>query len=67
MGVHLGTLIYVTNDVSTLYNGVSVSRGVVANNSAGAGDWSALPRERLAIEPRKVSRTANVYAVFSIE
>jgi uncharacterized protein YggE len=64
MGVHLGSLIYVTNEVST--NRIFTSVGV-ANNSAGGGDWSTVPRERLAIEPRKVSRAATVYAVFEIE
>jgi hypothetical protein len=68
MSVHLGALIYVTNEVSTLYNGLSVSRGVVANNSAGFADKRKEElREPLAIEPRKVGRTASVYAVFAIE
>jgi hypothetical protein len=64
MGVHLGALIYVGNDFSTAR--ISSTMGV-ANFSGNSGDWSTLPRERLAIEPRKVSRMATVYAVFSIE
>jgi hypothetical protein len=67
MGVKLGTLIYVTNEVSIPYSVFGASRGVVANNSAGGGEYMALPREQLAIEPRKVSRIATVYAVFAIE
>jgi uncharacterized protein YggE len=62
MGVHLGTLIYVTNQIS-----VSPSYQMAfANNSAGlrAQTSAASP---LAIEPRKVSREATVYAVFAIE
>jgi uncharacterized protein YggE len=64
MSVHLGALIYVTNHISAPQ--VTYER-VFANNSAGSGDYMALPRERLAIEPRKVSREATVYAVFAIE
>jgi uncharacterized protein YggE len=64
MGVHLGALVYVSNDANAAR--VPITMGV-ANYSGGTGDWSALPRERLAIEPRKVSRVANVYAVFAIE
>jgi uncharacterized protein YggE len=67
MGVNLGTLIYVTNEVSISYSVFGATRSVVANNSAGGGEYMALPREQLAIEPRKVSREATVYAVFAIE
>jgi uncharacterized protein YggE len=67
MGVHLGAVIYVTNEVSIPYSVFGASRSVVANNSAGSGEYSALPRELLAIEPRKVSRIATVYAVYAIE
>ncbi|MGA2350065.1 MAG: SIMPL domain-containing protein [Terracidiphilus sp.] len=66
MEVHLGSLIYVTNEVSAPFGRVQISQGV-ANNSAASGEFMAAPRERLAIEPRKVSRVATVYAVFAIE
>jgi hypothetical protein len=65
MGVHLGSLIYVTNEVSSPFNSVLLSQGV-ANNSVGFAAKEEL-RTPLAIEPRKVSRTATVYAVFAIE
>jgi len=67
MGVHLGTLLYVSNQVSEIafenrnFAGLaSLGLGV----SSGASDSKATP---LSIEPRKVSRTATVYAVFAIE
>jgi len=67
MGVHLGNLIYLSNDVSVPQNWRN-------GNSATANFAGFLDsRERssssatLAIEPRKVARIANVYAVFSIE
>jgi hypothetical protein len=70
MGVHLGALVYVTNQISVTrelpLNGenfiglTQLSPGV----SAEAYDRKAPP---LAIEPRKVSRVATVYAVFAIE
>jgi uncharacterized protein YggE len=61
MGVHLGALIYVTNQISE-------QRFVAAyaNNGAPGGAFAAPPMT-LAIEPRKVSREAAVYAVFAIE
>lgn len=65
-GVHLGALIYVTNEISTPYGGFAYSRGMVAGNLADFKNKSAAPAS-LAIEPRKVSRTASVYAVFAIE
>jgi len=65
MGVHLGLLVYVTNQVSgqipTQFGFANFSNGVMADARAVS---SASP---LAIEPRKVSRTAAVYAVFAIE
>jgi hypothetical protein len=61
VGVHLGALIYVTNQISSpRYDVVENARG------RGEGEYMTVPRP-LAIEPRKVSRTATVYAVFSIE
>jgi uncharacterized protein YggE len=62
MGVHLGALIYVTNQISE-------SRLMVAgyaNEAAPRGGFAAPPMV-LSIEPRKVSREATVYAVFAIE
>lgn len=65
MGVHLGALIYVTNQISAQIPGwvslASLSSGGMANDRAVP---TAPP---LAIEPRKVSREATVYAVFAIE
>jgi hypothetical protein len=79
MGVHLGTLIYVSNEISA----PEPQLRAVANNpmlrvdrmemSAASGMGGPVPSERvhpaqpLAIEPHKVSRTATVYAVFAIE
>jgi hypothetical protein len=60
MGVQLGRLIYTTNQLSG--RPVPMSYGVA--NFATAEARTAAP---LAIEPHKVSRTATVYAVFSIE
>ena len=65
MGVHLGSLIYVTNQVSTP-QGFFLPNANNASMDAYAGGGGA-PSERLAIEPRKVSRVATVYAVFAIE
>lgn len=61
MGVKLGALVYVSNEV----NPIVMPRPLMANSFAMAktADQSA----PLAIEPRKVSREATVYAVFSIE
>jgi hypothetical protein len=61
MGVHLGALVYVTNQISE-------QRFVAAyaNNGAPGGAFAAPPMT-LAIEPRKVSWEAAVYAVFAIE
>jgi hypothetical protein len=66
MGVHLGALIYATNEISAPSNRQLMSQAT-ANNSGGFGEYMTVPRERLAIEPRKVSRTATVYAVFAID
>jgi uncharacterized protein YggE len=65
MEVNLGKLIYVTNQVSTQH-GFFLPNANNADVEAYAGGGGA-PQERLAIEPRKVSRTATVYAVFAIE
>lgn len=61
MGVHLGALVYVTNQIST-----QTYMAAYANNGAPTGAFAAAPMT-LAIEPRKVSREATVYAVFAIE
>lgn len=65
MGVRLGSLIYVTNQISS---GGSVA-GYALRNFSGpvAGNFQAVSAPPLAIEPHKVSRTAAVYAVFSVE
>jgi uncharacterized protein YggE len=61
MGVRLGALVYVSNQVSgPVYPMV---RAYAASSMAG----SAAAPPPLAIEPRKVTSSANVYAVFSIE
>jgi hypothetical protein len=60
MGVHLGALIYVSNQVSS-----PPPRPVWLACGAEWGGAAAPPP--LAIEPRKVSREATVYAVFAIE
>jgi uncharacterized protein YggE len=63
MGVKLGALVYVSNQVSAP---VYPMMRAFANNAAPmAGLAAAQPP--LAIEPRKVVSTANVYAVFAIE
>jgi uncharacterized protein len=61
MGVKLGALVYASNEV----NAIALPRALTVNNFAMAktADQSA----PLAIEPRKVSREATVYAVFAIE
>lgn len=63
MGVHLGALVYVTNQTSA----PQVSFRTYANNAAPMGAFAAPPMAPLAIEPRKVSSTASVYAVYAIE
>jgi len=61
MGVHLGALLYVTNQTSARGS----VNGYLEANFAGGGGGAT--QKALAIEPRKVSRTATVYAVFAIE
>ncbi len=59
MGVKLGTLVYVSNQVSSPVMPVRMY-AMKAAPMAGAP-------QPLAIEPHKVSSSANVYAVFAIE
>ena len=62
MGVKLGALVYVTNQISAPEIPLRYAKanfGVL-----GGADQSAPP---LAIEPRKVNRTASIYAVYAIE
>jgi uncharacterized protein YggE len=63
MGAHLGALAYVTNQVVAAE---SAYRYNERNFAGGGGAFMSIPKE-LAIEPRKVSRTATVYAVYAIE
>jgi uncharacterized protein YggE len=58
MGVRLGSLIYVSNQLSV----VRPMRAMAAFKTADAA-----ASQPMAIEPNKVSRSANVYAVYSIE
>jgi uncharacterized protein YggE len=60
MEVRLGTLIYVSNQVSS-----PTPRPVMYQMDRLSGGAAAPPP--LAIEPRKVTREATVYAVFAIE
>ncbi len=62
MGVHLGAILYVTNQMSA----PQYPRVYAAERSSNR-QLRLQPRRRLAIEPRKVSSSANVYVVFSIE
>jgi len=59
MGVKLGALIYVSNQLSSPYPRPMPM--AMAAKAAGA------PAPPLAIEPQKVTRAANVYAVYAIE
>jgi len=61
MGVRLGALIYVTNEVST----PRFPMMSYAEKAAPEGGLMAAPP--LAIEPHQVSRSATVYAVYAIE
>ena len=61
MGVHLGALVYVTNQISAPVFAMTA----YANNAAPQGALAA--PQALSIEPRKVTSTASVYAVFAIE
>ena len=63
MGVHLGALMYVTDQVSKSEPFALNGRNFALNELK---DKAAAP-QALAIEPRKVSRIATVYAVFAIE
>jgi uncharacterized protein YggE len=57
MGVRLGSLVYVSNQLASPYLGpMSMAMG-----------RSEAPAHPLAVEPQKVKRTANVYAVYAIE
>jgi len=67
MGVHLGTLLYVSNQVSEIAfenRNFAALASLGLGVSSGASDSKASP---LSIEPRKVSRTGTVYAVFTID
>ncbi|HUX44756.1 MAG TPA: SIMPL domain-containing protein [Terracidiphilus sp.] len=61
MGVRLGALLYVSNQISS----PGFPRPMMFNRLALAGQAEAAPS--LAVEPNKVTREATVYAVFSIE
>lgn len=61
MDVHLGPLIFVTNQVSKPETFGLADRNYAGPQGGGGGGGA------LAIEPRKVSRVATVYAVFAIE
>ena len=60
MGVRLGALIYVSNQLST----PTFPRPMMQSPRHGPSTGAAPP---LAVEPHKVSREATVYAVFAIE
>jgi uncharacterized protein YggE len=62
MGVHLGAILYVTNQLSA-----SVYPRAYAAQAAPMAAMAGAAPPPLAIEPRKVSSSANVYAVFAIE
>jgi uncharacterized protein YggE len=64
MGVHLGVLLHVTNEIYAPEP--SVAYDYNNGNNASQAEYITVPHA-LAIEPRKVSRLANVYAVFAIE
>ena len=59
MGVRLGAVIYISNQVSMV-------RPIRATAFAMAKEATAAPQP-LSIEPQKVTRSATVYAVYSIE
>lgn len=58
MGVHLGTLLYVTNQSSSI-----APRPIMMRAMVKAGP----PEQPLAVEPNKVTRNASVRAIFAIE
>ena len=60
MGVHLGALVYVTNQISA-------PRPISYMRSAVPMSTGVATPQPLAIEPAKVSRDASVYAVYAIE
>ena len=62
MGVKLGALAYVSNQISA--QAVPVRYATMNFAGPQAADKAAPP---MAIEPHKVSRTASVYAVYSVE
>jgi uncharacterized protein len=59
MGVKVGALLYVSNQVSEGVRPMPMVRAMAANAPAASAP--------LAIAPQKVSRSATVYAVFAIE
>ena len=59
MGVRLGTLIYVSNQISGVILPRPMPMAMARNAEA--------PVQPLAIEPHKVTRQASVYAIFAIE
>ena len=59
MGVKLGNLIYVSNSLS--------GGGIYPRPMMAMAKTAEAPPPPLAIEPQKVTRDANVYAVFAIE
>jgi hypothetical protein len=63
MGVKLGPLVYVSNQVSAPVYPMRA----LANNAAPMARMAGSVEPPLAIEPRKVVSTASVYAVFAIE
>jgi uncharacterized protein YggE len=63
MGVHLGALIYVTNQIPA----PQLVRMAFASKAVSGGVMAAPQAPPLAIEPRKVDQEATVYAVFAIE
>lgn len=60
MGVHLGALLYVTNQISA----PQIRPVMLARSAAPTAEMAEPP---LAIEPHTVTRAATVYAVFAIE
>ena len=66
MGAHLGALVYVTNQIAASQRLEGFMNGNF-NDKADRFRGGMVAPEALAIEPRKVSRSASVYAVFAIE
>lgn len=60
MGVHLGVLLFTSNQLSAPVFPRPMMRSMAATAEAG-------PPPPLAIEPQKVTREANVYAIYAIE